>query len=266
MLEIDKYEIEITLTEDMLGTNPLDPQVHDTHILDRQRKLIAENKDINKEVNKYLKAMEISSGVGEIERNGILDKLEKIIGREFSNEERELAIKGELESLKESFEELDIRGITVFFWDKDKQRPAIGSHMILGFLKAAAEAIGRTMEKKKGAALGSISYTQSLINQHVRIEGQLITFDKDIKRDGQGKPIYLQRSLRAKTAQGPRISLAKSEIVEAGAKLRFKMKVLGGSELTERVLRTLFDYGSFTGLGQWRSSGRGALTYEMIKL
>lgn len=138
--------------------------------------------------------------------------------------------------------------------------------MIYGFLKAAAEAIGRTLPKKNATVLHSISYTQSLINQHVRCEQKFITFDKDIRKNEDGSTSYLQRSLRAMTAQGPRISLAKSEVIDEGAKLTFTLKVLMGSPITEETLKTLFEYGEFVGLGQWRSSGHGMFTYKLIKL
>lgn len=261
---IDKYEVEITLVRDMLGTNPLDPHVMDTHILDRQRKLISEKSSkTNALINKYLDQLQISETKGEEEVNKILDSLEKVIGKEFSAEERQSAIKGELESLRETFAELDIKGSTIFMWDKKTNKPCIGDHMIYGFLKAAAEAIGRTMPKSKGEALGSVSYTQSLINQHIRCEEQFIAFDRDIKREADGSPWYLQRSLRAKTAQGPRITIAKSEVVEAGAKLKFRLKVMKNSALTKDVLTKLFSYGEMVGLGQWRNSGWGVFSYEL---
>lgn len=262
----DKYQVELTLVRDCLGTNPLDPHIMDTHILDRQRKLISEKSKTNSVVNKYLDQIQISKEKGEGEVNKIIDSLEKIVGKEFSPEEREAALKGELESLRETFAELDIKGSTIFMWDKKTNKPCIGDHMIYGFLKAASEAIGRTMPKSKGEALGSISYTQSLINQHVRCEMQFIPFDNDIKREENGDPWYLQRSLRAKTAQGPRITIAKSEVVEAGAKLKFVMRVMKNSALTQKVLDQLFSYGQMVGLGQWRNAGWGLFDYQLTKL
>lgn len=260
------YQIDLTLTRDMLGTNPCDPNVHDVHILDRQRKIIQEQSKINKTVNKYLDQLDISKDKGEEESTKILDKLEALIGTPLSEQDRELAMKGELAILRETFKELDIKGITVFFWDKEKNLPCIGDHMIYGFLKASAEAIGRTLPKKNATILNSISYTQSIINQHVRCTAKFITFDKDIRRNSDGSASYLQRSLRAMTAQGPRISLAKSEVVEAGAKLSLTLKVFEGSPLTQEALETLFSYSEFVGLGQWRSAGNGTFTATITKL
>jgi len=263
----DKYEVKLVLTRDQLATNPCDPNVMDTHILDRQRKLILDNKGVNKEINKYLDQLPIAIEKGEAEVDKLIDRLEELTGYEFSPSERKMAIKGELESLKETFKELDVKGTTVFFWDKEKNLPAIGDHMIYGFLKAATEAICRTVKgAKRGTVLQSCSYTQSIINQHLKCENQFITFDTDVKRDEGGTSAFLQRSLRAMTAQGPRISLAKSEVVPAGARLQFTLKVMKGSPLTEEHLNNMFSYGELVGLGQWRNAGFGQFSYEMMRV
>ena len=232
-----KYEVELTLTKDQLGTNPCNPNVLDQHIIQRQRKLILEKSQINKEVNKYLDALPIAQEKGEAEVHKLINKLENLTGLVFTSDDREKMVQGKLESLKETFGELDFTGTTVFFWDKKKDKPTIGNHMIYGFMKAASEAIGRTKKKKNATMLQSIAYTQSIINQHLTIDPQFISFDKGVK-EVDDKPYFFQRSLRAMTAQGPRISLAKSEVVEAGAKLKFVMKVMDNSPLTLDVINS----------------------------
>lgn len=265
-----KYAVTLTLLRDQLGTNPCDPNVMDTHIINKQRKLILDKNKVNSEINKYLEAIAISSDRGEAEVNALFDKLENLTGLSLTPEERALAVAGKLDSLKETFASLQIQGTTVFFWNQEKNLPMIGDHMIYGFMKAACEAIGRCKKdgetKKKGTPLESISYTQALINQHVRCREQFITFDKDVKRKDDGEIFFLQRSLRAMTAQGPRITLAKSEVVPAGAKLSFTLSVMEDSPLTEKILRKIFDYGEQTGLGQWRNAGHGMFEYELEEL
>lgn len=260
-----EYNTQITLTRDMLATNPCDPNVLDTHIIDRQRKLILEKSQVNSTINKYLDQLPIAKEKGEAEVKALLDRLEELTGLELTAEDRDKAVRGELESLKETFKELDIKGTTVFFWDKDTDKPCIGDHMIYGFLKAASEAIGRTLPRKKAEVLHSTSYTQSLINQHVRCVQQFIPFDCDIARDENGFPEYKQRSLRAMTAQGPRVSLAKSERVPAGANLKFTLRVMEGSPIEEKHLKKLLEYGQLSGLGQWRNAGYGQFTFEIFK-
>jgi hypothetical protein len=68
------------------------------------------------------------------------------------------------------------------------------------------------------------------------------------------------------TAQGPRVSLARSEQVDAGTTFSFTLKVMQNSPLTETVIRTLFDYGEISGFGQWRNAGNGTFSYELNKL
>lgn len=263
----DRYGVTLTLERDMLGTNPCDPNVLDNHIIGKERKLILEKSEINKEVNKYLNALQISDDKAAAEKEALIDKLESLTGISLTPEERSQAMAGKLESLKETFEGLETTGVTVFLWSKELNKPMIGDHMIYGFLKAAADAIAKTRQnKKKGAVLDSSSYTASIINQHVRCGKQFIVFDSDVKRKDDGVPEFLQRSLRAMTAKGPRISLAKSEVVPAGAKLEFELKVLSGSTMTEDVLRLLFSYGELSGLGQWRNAGYGQFTFELKKI
>ena len=243
----------------MLATNPCDPNVMDKHIVDRQRKLIMDRSAINVTVNKYLDQLPIAKEKGEAEVNLVFEKLEKLTGLILSDSERETVLSEGLGALKETFAELDVKGTTVFFWNKEKDLPMIGDHMIYGFLKASAEAISRTKAKKNGVILHSASYTQSAINQYVRCDEQFLTFDTTIKEG------YVQRSLRAKTAQGPRITLAKSEAIPAGAKLQFVLKVMTGCPIEQSHLEELFAYGELSGLGQWRNAGYGQFKAEISK-
>jgi hypothetical protein len=267
----NRYSVTLTLLRSQLGTNPLSAHVMDQHILDRQRKLIAANSKTNKAINKYLDALDIPDDRKLAEVSLIVEELERMVGRPFAEDEKEKILAGTLDDLKETFAELDTKGTTVFFKDKAHSNfPMIGDHMIYGFLKAASEALVRALPpgapKKQGVVLQSSSYTQSIINQHVRCDREFITFDKDIERYEDGTPNYAQRSIRAMTPQGPRISLMKSEQVGAGAKLNFILRVLENSPLNEEALRKMFDYGECTGLGQWRNSGRGSFTYTLEKV
>lgn len=72
-----------------------------------------------------------------------------------------------------------------------------------------------------------------------------------------------QRPLRAQTMQGERISLAISEEIPAGATVEFTIVMLNDSY--EEVVKEWLDYGRFSGLGQWRNSGKGRFTWEKIE-
>lgn len=262
---LDTYNVTITLKKDMLATNPLDPNILDKHIIQKQRQMIMEKSQVNSQVNKYLDALDISEERSEVEKECLIAKLEELSGQPVSPEDRALIAAGKLEELKERFVDVEMKGTTVFYTHPDEKMPCIGSHMILGFLKAAGEAIARTKPRKNATMLQSASYTSSIINQHCGVEQELIVFDQDIMRDEKGNPEYNERPLRAKTAQGERISLTRSEVVPAGAKLTFELCVMENSPLTEAVLRELFDYGALKGLGQWRNTGYGKFTYELEK-
>lgn len=265
-MQYDVYTGKMNFFRHILGTNPSDPNIHDSHVLDKQRKLILEKNQLNSQINKYLDAIPISKDKGDKELNLLFDKLENLTGYKLTSDERAAALAGNLDRLKETFAELDIKGVTVFFWNKEKNLPMIGSHMINGFLKASAESWGRCLKKKNGKVMYSASYTQSLINQHVRVDEEFLTFDKDIERKADGSPWYEQRSLRAVTAQGPRVSIAKSEVIKAPASTEFTLMVLKGSPLTEDKIRALFGYGFVCGIGQWRNSGRGRFNIELKKM
>lgn len=263
----DRYKVKITLNREMLGTNPLDPNILDKHVIERQRKLIADKSSTNTTINKYLDQLQITDETKETEIQALMDKLENMLGYSLNESQRKLILKGELEKLKETFSELELKATTVFLWDKSKNLPCIKDHMIYGFLKASGEAWSRTHEtREKGKVLHSASYTQSIINQHVRCEELLITASNDVKKDENGKPLYNCRSLRAQTPQGPRITLTKSEALPEGTEFNFTLKVMKGSPLKEETLRKLFDYGQMTGLGQWRNAGNGTFSYTLDKV
>ncbi|MBQ9760117.1 MAG: hypothetical protein IJW16_02080 [Clostridia bacterium] len=71
-----------------------------------------------------------------------------------------------------------------------------------------------------------------------------------------------QRPLRASTPQGERVSLAISEEIPAGATVAFDIILF--SDDYEKLVREWLDYGRFSGIGQWRNSGKGRFTWEEI--
>jgi hypothetical protein len=74
----------------------------------------------------------------------------------------------------------------------------------------------------------------------------------------------LERPLRAQTAQGERVALARSDTCPPGTTLEFTVTVLG--KVTKVLLREWLDYGALRGLGQWRNGGYGRFEYELTKL
>lgn len=72
-----------------------------------------------------------------------------------------------------------------------------------------------------------------------------------------------QRPLRASTPMGERVSLAISEEIPAGASITFEICMLCDEH--EAAVREWLDYGRFSGLGQWRNSGKGRFVWEEIE-
>jgi len=72
----------------------------------------------------------------------------------------------------------------------------------------------------------------------------------------------IERPLRAQTAQGERVALARSDTAPAGTRLVFDLTILG-QDVTEDTLREWLDYGAKRGLGQWRNAGWGTFTYTL---
>ena len=74
----------------------------------------------------------------------------------------------------------------------------------------------------------------------------------------------VERPLRAQTMQGPRVTLARSDYMNAGTKLTFEIKVVeSAKEFTVEVVKSLFEYGELQGLGQFRNGSYGRFTVEI---
>jgi len=70
------------------------------------------------------------------------------------------------------------------------------------------------------------------------------------------------RPLRAETMQGERVALASSETVPAGTTFEFEVTTLAPA--LEDMLKAALDYGALKGIGQWRNSGKGRFSYEIL--
>jgi hypothetical protein len=75
--------------------------------------------------------------------------------------------------------------------------------------------------------------------------------------------LHLTRPLRAQTAKGERVSLSTSEVVPAGSKVRFTVRLLNLG--LEDAVREWLDYGEVYGLSGWRNAGFGRFTWTMLK-
>ncbi len=131
---------------------------------------------------------------------------------------------------------------TPFFWD----------YQIKGFFKAAAQA-NKKVPGTKSAGLKAFKK---------EIDTLIFVKDRRIPILFDGEIGCCQRPLRAQTPQGERVSLAISEEVPIGASVEFTVQCLVDADVD--YIREWLDYGEFSGMGQWRNSGKGRFTWEEI--
>lgn len=184
--------------------------------------------------------------------------------------EKFLATKGKTEEeLKRALESVDCviepedddNKFTGFYRDPETGNVILQGYQIKGFLKEAAKALKDQ--------LGLVSYV-SKIDNLVFIDEKNIP----VMRNGEWlkEPDgFLERPLRASTAQGPRVTLAKSESIEPEWYLDITVKVLENKKTTKSVemsmgiVEELLSYGELKGLLQWRNGGYGSFTCEEIE-
>lgn len=144
------------------------------------------------------------------------------------------------------------KGMTVFPRLEDGT-PFLYDYQIKGFFKDTCSGL----RKVKGTKSEKIKAFKKEIDRLIFPEPRCIP----IRFEGEFGEC--QRPLRAQTAQGERVSLAISEQVPAGATVEFTVVCL--SDDHEKVVREWLDYGRFSGIGQWRNSGKGRFTWEEIQ-
>lgn len=197
LIQFDIYDVELELTEPLLGTVPKNPKVY--------KEFIEKNKP------------------KEIEED-------------------------ESENIPDSKEE---SGWTGFM--EDKHGTFLYDYQCKGFLKEAGNILKNQID---------IKALKSKVQRYVFVEPRRIYISKPLK-EGEALEV-LERPLRAETMQGPRVTLARSDMIPAGTKIKFQVKLLKGP-VTEKALRIIFAYGELCGLGQWRSGGYGRIKLNKFK-
>lgn len=135
----------------------------------------------------------------------------------------------------------------------EKNVPFVWDYQIKGFFKDTCSAL----KKVAGTESSKIKAFKKEIDGLVFIDERKIPFHN------YGEIGECQRPLRASTAQGERVALAHSETVGADSYIDVTIICLK-DDLMKAVIEWL-DYGKYRGLGQWRNSGKGRFTWEIIK-
>lgn len=144
------------------------------------------------------------------------------------------------------------KGMTVFPKDEDG-KPFAWDYQWKGYFKDACKAL----RKITGSECSKIKAYKQEIDSLIFITERKNYFDMAGKEIG-----ICQRPLRASTAQGERVALASSESIPAGATMTIEIMMLSN---LEKAIREMLDYGKLRGFGQWRNSGKGRFSYEVLK-
>ena len=162
----------------------------------------------------------------------------------------------EIEAL--GVEEYEEKQITVFP-RLDDGEPMFWDYQIKGFFKDTCSALQRCKGEDFSKATCSIKAYKKVIDGCIFVEPRKIPIDMH-----GGEVGYLQRPLRAQTAQGERVALAASETIPAGSSIDIKIVCLSNAH-RDAVIEWL-NYGKWKGIGQWRNAGFGRFTWELIEV
>jgi hypothetical protein len=88
-----------------------------------------------------------------------------------------------------------------------------------------------------------------------------------LKRDGKiiTQPDGLnERPIRIRDRSGERVALVRSDYINQGSEIEFELELVENAEVTFGMLNALLQYGSRSGLGQFRNGGYGTFDFESV--
>lgn len=143
---------------------------------------------------------------------------------------------------------------TTFFSRTSDGKPALWDYMFKGLCKEACASLRDLPD----------SASHEIKAYKKRIDGQVFVYPRliPLEMPDGGEIGIFERPLRADTAQGPRVCLARSEEVPAGTKCELEIHVLN-YDLLDAVEEWL-DYGELKGMGQFRNGSYGRFTYKWL--
>lgn len=147
---------------------------------------------------------------------------------------------------------VEVKTMTVFPRTADGT-PFLYDYQIRGFFKEICGA----MRGIDGTRSSGIKAFKKKIDNTVFVEPREIPLDLHGKEMGK-----CQRPLRAQTLQGERVALANSEMCPEGTTCEFDVICMVDDDA--QALKEWLEYGKYKGIGQWRNSGKGRFTFEII--
>lgn len=223
---MSRYSVKMTFTEDVLGTVAKDPEIYATYI--------ASKAPANVNVEEEIDTVPVG-GAGRAMAGFPT----------WSDREQAEALPGREE-----------RGWTGFHTLPDG-RPCLYDYVVKGFFKDAVSMLNRAAESKEDKMMAHKKIIDGLVFVTPRRIPLILP--------AGGVMGVLERPLRAQTAQGERIALARSDTCPAGTTMEYQVMVLG-KEPTEAMLRNWLSYAQFRGFGQWRSASWGRADAEITAL
>lgn len=153
------------------------------------------------------------------------------------------------------------KAMTVFPRNEAGQ-PILYDYQVKGFFKDSCGMLGRIGGKDEKGKKKAVNESGKLTAYKKVIDGLIFVSPRMIPIDVNGAIGDCQRPLRAQTAQGERVSLVNSEEIPAGSECIIEVTCMDDNHMAA-VLEWL-DYGKLRGIGQWRNSGKGRFTYQIL--
>lgn len=173
--------------------------------------------------------------------------LKNASGEELTPETTEVMLQEEVETIQE----VEERGWTGFH--TDEQGPFVFDYFVKGTLCEAARTIAKQIEKEHG-----LKQLQDKVKRFLFVSPRRIRLPAI-----EEKP--LERPLRAMTAQGPRVTVVRSDSIAAESEFTFRIRLLDGSGLTPTIIQKILAYGELIGFGQWRTGSYGRYSVVSFK-
>jgi len=149
----------------------------------------------------------------------------------------------------------DLQKSSTVFPRDPEGRPILWDYQIKGFFKDACSMLNRVPDTRSKA----LKAHKKVIDGTIFVTPRMIPL---ILPAGV-QLAFCERPLRAQTAQGERIALARSEEAPAGTKVIIEVTCLNVDNYDD--VAEWLDYGLLRGLGQWRNSGKGRFSHRVLE-
>lgn len=159
-------------------------------------------------------------------------------------------------------EEMVSKEMTVFYRSADGT-PEMACYHMYGFFKSACGFLRNVSGTRSKDLKAYKKKIDGLIKVYADSKDKTNRFIRLNLPEG-GEIGNCQRPLRAQTMQGDRVALANSETVPAGT--WFECDIVAFDDSLWDTIEEWLNYGEYNGLGQWRSSGKGAFVWEYVEV